>query len=75
MYLKLRYFSEYMDKTRQDNLIIFSTDKNTIKDPTPLVEKCHRRKKNKRNLVISVQEKKRKRKTYCIMSLKDAQSN
>ena len=29
-----------MDKTRQDNLIIFSTDKNTLKDPTPLVEKA-----------------------------------
>ena len=52
MYLKLRYFSEYIDKTRQDktrqdktrqdSLIIFSTDKNTIKDLAPLVAKANR---------------------------------
>ena len=39
--------------------MIFSTDENTIKDPTPLGEKARRR-KNKRNLVISVPGKKKK---------------
>ena len=46
-------------------LIIFSKDKNTMKDLAPLVAKATRgragrRKKNKINLVISVQEKKKK---------------
>ena len=45
MYLKLRYFSEYIyrqDKTRQDNLIIFFTGNNTIKDLAPMVERANR---------------------------------
>ena len=53
-------------KTRQDNLIVFSIDKNKIKHLAPLVARGNRsgpcrRKKNKRNLVISVQEKKEKK--------------
>ena len=41
MYLKLRYFSEYIDNTRQHSLITFCTDKNTIKDLAPLVAKVN----------------------------------
>ena len=75
MFSKLRYFSEYIDKTRQGNLIIFFTDENTIKDPTPLVKKADRsgprERKIKEIYYYLFKKKKRKEKRNYIQKSKE----